>query len=79
MDTRIRATRKAIRALGKTDAESAKALSERTGLTFHRWDMRNWRESGVPLRHALKLSTASGVPAHELAPDVYPESVVIAS
>lgn len=49
---------------------SGKALAELTGVTP--MAVSYWKVRGVPARHALKIEEVTGVPRHELRPDIYP-------
>ena len=66
------AVRKAIAAAGGA-TDCARLLSERLGRVIARDRVQKWKTRGVPARFVLPLEAVSGVPRHELAPDLYPE------
>lgn len=45
-------------------------VARQFGLT--RQAVESWFANGVPAKHVLKLARLSGVPAWELAPEIYP-------
>lgn len=63
----LRGLRAAIEAAG-----SAKALAERMGMV--KSAIGNWRrrEGGIPAKHVPRVSRHTGLPAHQLRPDLFP-------
>lgn len=51
-------------------AGSGKALALLLGVTP--MAVSYWKARGVPARQALRIENATGVPRHELRPDLYP-------
>ena len=46
------------------------ALAEKLGVTAQA--VTNWRRNGVPAERVLDIERVTGVPRHELRPDIYP-------
>ncbi|WP_326839110.1 transcriptional regulator [Pseudomonas brenneri] len=51
-------------------AGSGKALAGLLGVTP--MAVSYWKARGIPARQAIRIETATGVPRHELRPDLYP-------
>ncbi|WP_325168049.1 transcriptional regulator [Pseudomonas haemolytica] len=60
-----KAVEKAIRAAG-----SARALAKIQGVSA--MAVSHWKIRGIPARHVISIEKATGVPRHELRPDIYP-------
>jgi DNA-binding transcriptional regulator YdaS (Cro superfamily) len=55
-----------ITGLGMLPADLAKALR------VHRSQVTRWNRSGVPPKHVRRVAEITGIPPHELRPDIFP-------
>ena len=53
-------------------AGSAVALAKLAGVTP--MAVSYWKVRGVPARHVVLIESATGIPRHDLRPDIYPET-----
>lgn len=68
---KMHALRKAISKVG-TQTEFARRLPKLNKRRPDQRDVSKWLESGLPVKWVLHVEKLTGVPRHELAPEVYP-------
>lgn len=82
MDPKVEAARRAISAAGGPAGLARRLLPEGHAAGDHvrmQHRVSKWRINGVAARWVLAVAAATGVPASELAPDIYPSTVVVAA
>ena len=63
---KVRIAREAIKVMG-----GVTATHKRTGAGIEA--IKKWRVNGIPAGYAVTVSTLTGIPAHELRPDIFPD------
>ncbi|MCK8788194.1 helix-turn-helix domain-containing protein [Roseomonas sp. NAR14] len=53
------------------------ALAKRIGVT--RFAVQQWKDTGIPAGRVGKVSAATGIPLHELRPDLFPRAAEVAA
>lgn len=59
-----------VKGLGPVEAA---ALLSRHDAEFSYQTVQYWRAAGVPAKHVLRVSSVTGIPAHIIRPDVFPD------